>query len=160
MPFEVLSPENKRKRVIHEQAGCCLRCGLNEWLDEPIPLEIDHNDGDNQNNARENLEALCPNCHALTPTWRGRNRSRHVTDEMMIEAIRGTQSLRQALIKLGMTPKGGNYDRVTRITDTLIEAEGLTKYQSVLEVSASLQGTLDLGDDMGQVGIEPTIDIS
>jgi hypothetical protein len=51
----------------------CEGCGLCEWDGRPIPLELDHVDGDRTNNRLENLRLLCPNCHALTPTYRGRN---------------------------------------------------------------------------------------
>lgn len=54
----------------------CHSCGLKEWLGEKIPIELEHVDGDSTNNVIENLKFLCPNCHALTPTWRGRNRKR------------------------------------------------------------------------------------
>ena len=51
----------------------CARCGGTTWEGSPIPLEIDHIDGDRTNNQLENLRLMCPNCHALTPTYRGRN---------------------------------------------------------------------------------------
>jgi len=51
----------------------CSSCNLSDWLSKPIPLELDHIDGDNTNNELSNLRLLCPNCHALTPTYRGRN---------------------------------------------------------------------------------------
>ena len=38
-----------------------------------IALELEHVDGDNTNNDLSNLKFLCPNCHSMTPTWRGRN---------------------------------------------------------------------------------------
>ena len=52
----------------------CSNCKLSEWLDESIPLELDHINGDNKNNNLTNLRLLCPNCHALTPTYRSKNR--------------------------------------------------------------------------------------
>jgi 5-methylcytosine-specific restriction endonuclease McrA len=52
----------------------CESCKNTEWLGEPIPLELEHKDGNSENHARENLELLCPNCHSLTPTYKGRNR--------------------------------------------------------------------------------------
>jgi Zn finger protein HypA/HybF involved in hydrogenase expression len=65
-----------RRRLIVEgiKEHRCECCGLNEWLDEPIPLELDHIDGDHYNNTLENLKILCPNCHAKTPTYRGKNK--------------------------------------------------------------------------------------
>lgn len=51
----------------------CARCQRARWEDGPIPLELDHIDGDRRNNRMANLRLLCPNCHALTPTYRGRN---------------------------------------------------------------------------------------
>jgi hypothetical protein len=51
----------------------CERCERDTWEGVPIPLEVDHIDGDRRNDAPSNLRLLCPNCHALTPTYRGRN---------------------------------------------------------------------------------------
>jgi hypothetical protein len=53
----------------------CSNCSLTVWLDEPIPLELDHIDGDITNNSLPNLRLLCPNCHAKTSTYRGKNKS-------------------------------------------------------------------------------------
>lgn len=51
----------------------CSSCRLDSWLERPIPLELDHVDGNCDNNELSNLRLLCPNCHALTSTYRGRN---------------------------------------------------------------------------------------
>ena len=50
----------------------CSRCSLTEWQDAPIPLELDHVNGNNTDHRIENLRFLCCNCHALTSTWRRR----------------------------------------------------------------------------------------
>lgn len=53
----------------------CEICGWGEKsIDGRVPLELDHIDGDSKNNCFENLRILCPNCHSLQPTHRGRNR--------------------------------------------------------------------------------------
>jgi hypothetical protein len=64
-----------KRRLIREgvMRPACSVCALSEWLSKPIPLELDHIDGDRENNSLENLQLLCPNCHAMTPTYRGRN---------------------------------------------------------------------------------------
>jgi hypothetical protein len=51
----------------------CEGCGLQSWNGEPIPIELDHINGRNDDNRLINLRILCPNCHALTSTYRGKN---------------------------------------------------------------------------------------
>ena len=43
----------------------CENCGLSEWMGQPMPLELHHIDEDHFNNNLNNLQILCPNCHAL-----------------------------------------------------------------------------------------------
>lgn len=64
-----------RERLVAEglrEARCAL-CGVSRWLGRPAPLQLDHIDGDHRNNELVNLRILCPNCHAQTPTYCGRN---------------------------------------------------------------------------------------
>lgn len=51
----------------------CSSCHNTIWLGEPIPLELDHINGHNSDNSLSNLRLLCPNCHAQTDTYRGKN---------------------------------------------------------------------------------------
>jgi hypothetical protein len=71
-PWDTLGFNSKRVKVFLEQECKCNRCGISEWMGQQITLELEHKDGNKNNNSRENLEGLCPNCHSLTETWRGR----------------------------------------------------------------------------------------
>ena len=65
-----------KKRLIAEgiKKSVCESCGESEWLKQPIPLELHHINGNNSDNRLENLRLLCPNCHALTDSYRGKNK--------------------------------------------------------------------------------------
>ena len=54
----------------------CSNCSLSIWLGQPIPLELDHINGIHSDNSLSNLRLLCPNCHSLTPTFRGKKRKK------------------------------------------------------------------------------------
>ena len=40
-------------------------------------MELDHVDGDRENNSLDNLRLICPNCHAMTPRYGGKNLAVH-----------------------------------------------------------------------------------
>ena len=48
----------------------CDTCGNTQWGDEEIPLQLDHKNGNDEDNSLDNLRLLCPNCHAQTPWYR------------------------------------------------------------------------------------------
>ena len=67
-----------RKKLLDEgyKEHRCECCNLTEWLGEPIPLELHHIDGDHHHNELSNYQLLCPNCHAKTESYRGKNCSK------------------------------------------------------------------------------------
>lgn len=107
-----------KKVLIKERGHKCESCKLEIWLNEPIPLELEHTDGNNRNNRKDNLLLLCPNCHAKTKFYRGKNKNTgklKVTDEEILKELSKGLTNRQVLINVGLTPKGGNYDRINRL---------------------------------------------
>ncbi len=66
----------KKYLSTHFGSWVCSKCNLTTWNNLPIPLEVDHIDGCAANNKLTNLRLLCPNCHAQTPTAKGKNKGR------------------------------------------------------------------------------------
>jgi len=78
----------------------CECCGISEWNNKPLTLQIDHIDGNNSNNLIENLRWLCPNCHTQTDTWGIKNISEEGTEQLKKAAKLGSD------IRNGKAPKG------------------------------------------------------
>jgi 5-methylcytosine-specific restriction endonuclease McrA len=65
--------KGRRNFLVQQRGHKCQICNNATWLENPIPLELDHISGDRDDNSESNLRLLCPNCHALTPTYKGKN---------------------------------------------------------------------------------------
>ncbi|ANZ18465.1 HNH endonuclease [Streptomyces noursei] len=72
-------PNSRLKRAMRELgvAERCTLCGIEPvWRGDPLPLEVDHIDGNWRDNRIRNLRFLCPNCHSTTDSYRGRGKRR------------------------------------------------------------------------------------
>lgn len=64
-----------RKHVAEEQEGKCAICSMSPmWNGQLIVFILDHIDGNSENNRRNNLRLVCPNCDSQLPTYKSKNK--------------------------------------------------------------------------------------
>jgi len=73
---ECKSDKALRSYLLRTRPHRCETCGRKTWQGQPIPLEVDHKDGNGTNNKENNVHLICPNCHAQRPTSKGKNRGK------------------------------------------------------------------------------------
>lgn len=65
------------RRFLEEEYGHkCAICGLTEWMGQPIPLVVDHIDGDPLNHKIDNFRLVCGNCDMQLPTYKAKNKGK------------------------------------------------------------------------------------
>ena len=66
-----------RKYMLEKTNNTCQKCGWNNRhpIDDKPLVEINHIDGNAENNCEDNLEVLCPNCHSMTHNFKSRNKN-------------------------------------------------------------------------------------
>ena len=74
--LEKCSSKFIRAITIEKFGPKCMKCGWCEInpITGKVPIELNHIDGNSNNNDLSNLELLCPNCHSLTPNFRNLNK--------------------------------------------------------------------------------------
>lgn len=68
-------PAYVRSFLLEEQENTCALCPLStEWYGKPLVFIADHIDGNSENNRRENLRLVCPNCDSQLDTYKSKNK--------------------------------------------------------------------------------------
>lgn len=73
---KISSRPTLRRHVIFDRGHKCEICNLTEWLGKPIPLVLDHKDGNWKNDFPENLQLVCGNCDMQLPTYKAKNKGK------------------------------------------------------------------------------------
>lgn len=64
-----------KKILVYLEGEKCKVCSQgNTWNNLPLSLQVDHKDGNSDNNMPENVRLVCPNCHSLTSTYKSLNK--------------------------------------------------------------------------------------
>ncbi len=69
------TPSTLRRYLMRRHSACAI-CATSTWREQPVPLVMDHIDGDSTNDDLDNLRLICPNCDAQLPTYKSRNRGK------------------------------------------------------------------------------------
>jgi len=70
------NPQVARRYVLQSQGRRCAICNLTQWRGEPVPLVLDHINGDAADWRVANLRMVCGNCDMQLPTFKSRNRGK------------------------------------------------------------------------------------
>lgn len=105
----------ERQKLIKERGEKCECCGLTEWLGQPIKLQVHHIDGNRQNDNLDNLQILCPNCHAYTDNHSKNLKHHMLSDEEFVQYLKDNPTIHQALLKAGLSTAGANYKRAREL---------------------------------------------
>lgn len=73
--LDVLKTDRSRGNYLRKESGnICFVCGISNWNNKKLKMELDHIDGNHLNNTKSNLRLICPNCHSQTDTYKAKNK--------------------------------------------------------------------------------------
>lgn len=112
-----ISSTTLRLKLIHEgkKKAWCERCKNTHWQGVLLPLELHHKDGDHFNNEFDNLEILCPNCHAISAPNAGAAVGRYTQKPKEI-----SKAKEKALKKEQAIQRGASVDIMGRVNERIL----------------------------------------
>lgn len=134
-----------KERLIQEgiKQYHCEVCGLDAWRGKPIPIQLHHLDGNGRNNSLENLQIICPNCHAQTPNYCGKNVRNHktkaarISDEHLLSIVPECTCPAQVLRRAGLSLAQGHYERLSGLLQKNQNVQYLKK-NDVIDIAIPL----------------------
>ena len=63
-----------KKFLLKKFGEKCWECGITEWNNKKLSFELEHKNGNSDDNSLENLSIICPNCHSQTSTYKAKNK--------------------------------------------------------------------------------------
>lgn len=126
-----ISSHALKLKLIEEglKAHRCEVCNRTHWNEKPIPIQLHHLDGNSTNNVFENLQIICPNCHAQTSNYCSKNRAtpkkkqRLVTNEELLALIPQCENPAQVLREIGLSLSQNHYNRIKKL---IVENSGIS----------------------------------
>lgn len=100
-----------KRYMIKEFGHQCVICKNTVWMGKPIPLILDHIDGNGFDNSPQNLRLICANCDRQTPTFGSRNRGKGRKERSKYE-IRGNPQVTGSTPALGSSFRPGSPDSI------------------------------------------------
>ena len=110
--------------LLKEKPYKCEKCGISQWQNESITLEVHHIDENHNNDDINNLQLLCPNCHSQTKNYCRTKVNRTVSDEELLQLVNNSKSIRELLLSAGLSTSGANYKRIRN----LLNNNNITKF--------------------------------
>lgn len=69
-----VSARSIKRHLISTLGNRFSECGIEEWNNKPIVMELEHKNGDSSDNSLSNTCLLCPNCYSQTSTYKNKNK--------------------------------------------------------------------------------------
>lgn len=149
-----------RERLISEgiKEYKCECCGLSEWNGKPIPLQLHHINGINNDNRLENLALLCPNCHAQTENFGTKGKGRVIKRKCDLLPLEDKKKILETVREFGivearkrLTYRNSVINAVVRLNHdkiVLIRKDGSeVEFNTTYEASRYMYNTYSIGSN-------------